>query len=339
MSAGSPAPWSSPSSSGALSAPVDAGREVFTFQDPEIVESSGLVVVDGLFVTTNDSGDAGRVFAVDPATGADRRRDPLVGRPDRRRGARARRRRAVWVGDIGDNTGSRDSVAGGPGPGRPRGPDGRPGDATTSSTRTARSTPRRCSRTPRPAGSTSRARTSSAAPSTPRRARLDRRRAQPAAQARVGAADRHRRRVLPRRASTSSCATTRARSSTRSPTWRRSGRSGCPTRSRARASRSPPTAACCVSSEGQFAPVLRVPLPGDVRRAMASTAASPSGSGRRRGSTAAPSGAAPAGPAAGRASAGSCPRRRRPAARVAVVPHRLDRPGRLVLVARAMRQR
>ena len=35
------------------------------FQDPAIVESSGLVVSDGLFVTTNDSGDSGRIFTVE----------------------------------------------------------------------------------------------------------------------------------------------------------------------------------------------------------------------------------------------------------------------------------
>ena len=39
---------------------------MFAFQDPAIVESSGLVALgDGLFVTTNDSGDSGRVFTVD----------------------------------------------------------------------------------------------------------------------------------------------------------------------------------------------------------------------------------------------------------------------------------
>ena len=43
-----------------------AGGDVFRFQDPAIVESSGLAVVDGLFVTVNDSGDTARVFTVDP---------------------------------------------------------------------------------------------------------------------------------------------------------------------------------------------------------------------------------------------------------------------------------
>ena len=41
----------------------------FSFADPEIIESSGLAIEDGLFATVNDSGDTGRVFTVDPADG------------------------------------------------------------------------------------------------------------------------------------------------------------------------------------------------------------------------------------------------------------------------------
>ena len=44
------------------------GKEVCRFQDPQIVESSGLIARDGLFATVNDSGDSGRVFVVDAAT-------------------------------------------------------------------------------------------------------------------------------------------------------------------------------------------------------------------------------------------------------------------------------
>lgn len=85
------------------------GAEVCRFQDPEIVESSGLVARDGLFATVNDSGDSGRVFVVDPATcrtvgttsWADDAEDvealaPYDG--------------DVLVGDIGDNLAARDSV-------------------------------------------------------------------------------------------------------------------------------------------------------------------------------------------------------------------------------------
>ena len=54
---------------GAAAAPTDRAQVAFTFQDNEIVESSGIAVVGDLVATTNDSGDTGRVFAVDPATG------------------------------------------------------------------------------------------------------------------------------------------------------------------------------------------------------------------------------------------------------------------------------
>ena len=57
-----------PASVGAA-ADEEEHRVAFRWQDPEIVESSGLAVVDGLVVTVNDSGDTGRTFVVDPATG------------------------------------------------------------------------------------------------------------------------------------------------------------------------------------------------------------------------------------------------------------------------------
>jgi hypothetical protein len=95
---------------GAAAAPVQQTRVVFSFEDDEIIESSGLAVVDGLVVTINDSGDTGRVFAVDPATGVtvsvtgweDDPTDAEALAPDGHGG--------VWVGDIGDNTESRGSV-------------------------------------------------------------------------------------------------------------------------------------------------------------------------------------------------------------------------------------
>jgi hypothetical protein len=95
---------------GAAAAPTDQAQVVFSFRDDDIIESSGLAVVDGLVVTTNDSGDTGRVFTVDPATGktvdvtawADDPTDVEALAPDGQG--------SVWVGDIGDNTESRDSV-------------------------------------------------------------------------------------------------------------------------------------------------------------------------------------------------------------------------------------
>jgi hypothetical protein len=94
----------------AASTPADRSDVVFSFSDPRIVESSGLAVVGGLVVTTNDSGDSGRVFTVDPATGdtvgttqwAAEATDVEALAPDGDG--------AVWVADIGDNTGGRDSV-------------------------------------------------------------------------------------------------------------------------------------------------------------------------------------------------------------------------------------
>jgi hypothetical protein len=83
----------------------------FTFSDPAIVESSGLVALPGgLFVTVNDSGDSGRVFVVDGSGDTvgvtSWSHDPT----DIESLARAGRR-SVWVGDTGDNTGSRSSVS------------------------------------------------------------------------------------------------------------------------------------------------------------------------------------------------------------------------------------
>jgi len=85
------------------------GDRVCRFQDPQIVEASGLVARKGRFVTVNDSGDSGRVFTVDARTcrtvgvtsWADEVDDveavaPVGGE--------------VLVGDIGDNLGRRDSV-------------------------------------------------------------------------------------------------------------------------------------------------------------------------------------------------------------------------------------
>jgi hypothetical protein len=95
---------------GAAVAPVDHAQVVFSFSDADIIESSGLAVVGGLVITTNDSGDTGRVFAVDPADGRtvstigweDHPTDVEAIAPDGRGG--------VWVGDIGDNTESRDRI-------------------------------------------------------------------------------------------------------------------------------------------------------------------------------------------------------------------------------------
>ena len=84
-------------------------EEVCRFQDPQIVESSGLVARDGLFLTVNDSGDSGRVFVVDArtcrtvgsTTWSDDVEDVEAIAPDGD---------GVLVGDIGDNLAARQSV-------------------------------------------------------------------------------------------------------------------------------------------------------------------------------------------------------------------------------------
>lgn len=96
---------------GALLPGVLAGDEVFRFQDPAIIESSGLAVVDGLFVTTNDSGDSGRVFVVDPASGSTVGVTAWSAEPDDVEALAPAGGGEVWVGDIGDNLAERESVA------------------------------------------------------------------------------------------------------------------------------------------------------------------------------------------------------------------------------------
>jgi hypothetical protein len=87
------------------------GDEVTRFQDPEIVESSGLAVVDGLLVTTNDSGDTGRLFAVDPGSGETVGVTQWSAEPEDVEALAPAGGGEVWVGDIGDNRSERASVS------------------------------------------------------------------------------------------------------------------------------------------------------------------------------------------------------------------------------------
>jgi hypothetical protein len=102
------------------------GTTAFTFDDPAIVEASALVVQDGLFFTTNDSGDSGQVFAVDrtgATVGVTHWSDDATDVEALAPGGPG----YVWVGDIGDNVGSRSQVT------ITRVPVG-PGDRTVSAT-------------------------------------------------------------------------------------------------------------------------------------------------------------------------------------------------------------
>ncbi|MDP3969173.1 MAG: hypothetical protein Q8Q02_12940 [Nocardioides sp.] len=95
----------------ALSVEQPAPVELFTFTDPRIDESSGLVDLGDLLVTVNDSGDDAIVYVIDRETGdtvgTTRFADSVV---DVEALAPAGRGR-VWVADIGDNSAQRPDVA------------------------------------------------------------------------------------------------------------------------------------------------------------------------------------------------------------------------------------
>ncbi len=93
-----------------VSADQPGADVVFSFADPEIIESSGLLAENGLFATINDSGDSGRVFTVDPAEGRTVAVTEWDGEPEDVEAIAPLPDGDVLVGDIGDNTGSRDSV-------------------------------------------------------------------------------------------------------------------------------------------------------------------------------------------------------------------------------------
>jgi len=90
---------------------TDEPEPVFRFEDPAIVESSGLVVLpDGRFVTVNDSGDDPRVFTVDPGTGQTVGVTRWEGVAEDVEAVAPHGADSVWVGDIGDNREERASI-------------------------------------------------------------------------------------------------------------------------------------------------------------------------------------------------------------------------------------
>ena len=88
----------------------DGSSIEFRFRDPQIVESSGLVAREGLFVTVNDSGDSGRTFVVDGDTGRTVGGATWAGEPEDVEAIAPMPAGSVLVGDIGDNNGNRDAV-------------------------------------------------------------------------------------------------------------------------------------------------------------------------------------------------------------------------------------
>lgn len=96
---------------GASVGPADDATVVLRFRDPAIVESSGLVVTRDLVVTVNDSGDSARIFTVDLGTGRtvgvtswDAEATDLEALAPAGPGH-------VWVADIGDNFDARDDIS------------------------------------------------------------------------------------------------------------------------------------------------------------------------------------------------------------------------------------
>lgn len=96
---------------GLVSAPAAADRDVVTtLQDPEINESSGLVVDGDLAVTVNDSGDGARIFTVDLGTGETTGVTTWSADPVDDEALAPAGEGEAWVGDIGNNARDRSTV-------------------------------------------------------------------------------------------------------------------------------------------------------------------------------------------------------------------------------------
>lgn len=84
-------------------------ERVAVVSDSSIIESSGLVVDQGRYVTTNDSGDTGRVFTLD-ASGRTVGVTYWKAEPTDVEALAPAGAGQVWVGDIGDNRRRRDTI-------------------------------------------------------------------------------------------------------------------------------------------------------------------------------------------------------------------------------------
>lgn len=89
---------------------VLATRTVFSFTDPAIDESSGLVDRGSTMVTTNDSGDDAVVYLIDPRTGATIGRTEYADSVLDVEALAPAGPAAVWAADIGDNRRVRPAV-------------------------------------------------------------------------------------------------------------------------------------------------------------------------------------------------------------------------------------
>ena len=89
---------------------VVAGRLLFSFADPAITESSGLVDLGSSMVTTNDSGDDAVLYTIDPTTGRTVGRTYYAPVATDVEALAPAGGNLVWAGDIGDNTESRQVI-------------------------------------------------------------------------------------------------------------------------------------------------------------------------------------------------------------------------------------
>ncbi len=95
---------------GAAASSEPGSDTAFVLRDPDIVESSGLAVVGPWVITTNDSGDVGRVFTVHPGSGETVGVTSWTNDPVDVEALAPAGHDHVWVADTGDNRRTRDSV-------------------------------------------------------------------------------------------------------------------------------------------------------------------------------------------------------------------------------------
>ena len=89
---------------------VVPSRTLFTFDDEEVFESSGLVDIGPVVYTTNDSGDDAVLYGFDTATGKLVSRTTYAGDVEDVEALAPGRDGTVWAGDVGDNRQRRDSI-------------------------------------------------------------------------------------------------------------------------------------------------------------------------------------------------------------------------------------
>lgn len=95
---------------GAAASPTTKEHVAFTIRDPAITEASALVpLTGGLFATTNDSGDSGRVFVLD-SSGATVGVTHWEAHPTDVESLAPAGDGAIWVGDTGGNIVARSRI-------------------------------------------------------------------------------------------------------------------------------------------------------------------------------------------------------------------------------------